>query len=101
MNTKTIFRVCHIPLADVLAREAADPKPRETIEYAISHAEKQEDFGSYRLARRRAMKRAKECFWGVARIYEVTILANGEEVKPKSFQEFGDGWKNPMRIDLD
>lgn len=99
MNTETIFRVCHMPLADVLARRAADPEPTELIEYAIDYSETQEDFRSYRLARRCAMKRAKECFWGTARIYEVTKNERGEEVEAPSFQEFGKSWKKPERIE--
>lgn len=73
----------------------ADP----LIEYAIDYSETQEDFCSYRVARRCAMKRAKESYWGTARIYEITKNADGEEVEAPSFQEFGKGWKKPDRID--
>lgn len=103
MNADPIFRVSWTPLADVKARaerEGIDwDNPSDSLVDVAFHCGAQEDFRVYRLARRAAIKRAKECFWGTARIHEVTRDVTGCDEESSSFQEFCANDKKMARIE--
>lgn len=107
MSATEFYRLTKMPLASVIARakedgwyEGADDDPNydglPLIEYAINY-EEHEDFKSYRLARKAALKACKEDFWGSARVYDCWRDEHGQTECSDNFQEFGKGDKRPWR----